>query len=294
MADSAGKTVMVQGRIVWVAGDLFQGKIKTDMRTRQPILDQQGNQIKEYGFGLAVPKSVLQQTGQGQPGELWAVMHQEAMSLYPSGQIPPGFAMKYKDGDGVDEQGRPFSQRAGYAGCLVFACTTRIPIKFFRFENGQNILVNDGIKCGDYVNVQLHVKAHGAIGQGKAGMYLNPNAVQFLGYGEPIVNAPSGDQIFGTQAPPMMGSATPLAPQGQGLLVPTGAVPAMPMQPAPQPYGSAMQPPQAMAPQPQQPHYGVLPQQYQPQMPPTTVQQPAPQQPAVMPGMPGVPGLQQR
>ena len=246
-ATSAGRSVMVQGRIVWCAGDLFKGKVKTDPNTRQPVIDQRtGTQRIEYGFGLAVPKSLLNQTGKDQPGEIWAAIHEEAYTLYPSRQLPPAFAMKFKDGDGVDHNGQSFAQREGHAGHLIFSCTTSLPIKFYKFEAGANILVNEGIKCGDYVNVQLHIKAHPAQGQGKAGLYLNPNAVQLIGYGKEIVNTPSGDQVFGVQAPavPQGASATPIAPPG--FIQP-------PSQFAP--------PPQAPAPQP---HYGPLPPQFAP------------------------------
>lgn len=280
-----GRTVMVQGRIVWVSGDLFKGQLQTEFNSKVPKMNKAGEQMKQYGFGLAVPKSVLTQTGQGQPGEIWAAIHEEAYTLYPSRQLPPSFAMKYKDGDGIDDKGVPFSQREGYAGHLVFACTTSLPIKFYKYENGQNILINEGIKCGDYVNVQLNIMAHPAQGQGKPGLYLNPYAVQFLGFGKEIINAPSGDQIFGLQAPamPQGASATPLAPQG--MIVPNMA-PQAPQQFAP--------PVQQVAP----PHYGVLPQAHQPQATPQQfappVQQVAPQYgqapiPGAMPPLPGYP-----
>jgi hypothetical protein len=254
MSTSVGKSVLVQGRIVWVSGDLFKGRVKTVFGTQQPKLNQAGEPIIEYGFGLAVPKSAL---ADPVAGAIWTAMHEEAYTLYPSRQLPPSFAMKYKDGDGIDDKGQPFANREGYAGHLIFACTTTLPIKFFRFENGQNILINEGIKCGDYVNVQLNIKAHGAIGQGKPGLYLNPNAVQFLGYGKEIVNMPSGDTFFGTQAPaiPQGASATPFAPQpGQMLVPPPGAVPT-PGAPYAAPVTQQAPPP----------NYGVIPQQYQPQ-----------------------------
>jgi len=305
-AASNGRTVMVQGRIVFVVGDLFKGRPKMHFGTQQPKLNQQGETMTEYGFGLAVPKSVLNQCAPGQPGEIWMAIHEEAYTMFPSRQIPPSFAMKYKDGDSaVDEQGVPYSQRKGYAGHLVFACTTNLPIKFFRFENGQNILINEGIKCGDYVNVQLSIKAHPAIGSGKAGLYMNPNAVQFLGYGEAIVNTPSGDQIFGAQAPPMPqgASPTPIAPQG--MLIPTGAPPmVMPQQgygqqPAPAGQWNAQAAPPVQQQQAPQPHYGVLPQAHQPQfqqpaaMPAPQFQQPPGMPPQVAPQGYGMPAPQQ-
>lgn len=252
---SAGRTVMVQGRIVWASGDLFKGRVKTIFGTQTPRVNQAGETMMEYGFGLAVPKASL--------GEIWGAIHEEAFTLFPNRQIPPGFAMKYKDGDGIDDKGVPFSQREGYAEHLVFACTTSLPIKFFKYENGQNIMVNEGIKCGDYVNVQLSIKAHGAIAAGKAGLYINPNAVQFLGFGKEIINAPSGDQIFGSAMPaiPQGASATPLVPQPGQMLVPP------PQQYAP--------PIPTSAP----PNYAVVPAAHQPQAQPQYATPPMPMPP---------------
>jgi len=265
---SQGSTVMVQGRIVWVVGDLFKGQKRTEYGSKVLKLNAQGEPMVEYGFGLAVPKGAVQ--------EVWNKMHQEAYSLYPTGQIPPSFAMKYKDGDtSIDDKGVSYSQREGYAGHIVLSCKTTIPIKFYKWENNMNVMINEGIKCGDYVNVQLNIKAHGAIGQGKPGLYLNPYAVQFLGYGKEIINTPSGDQVFGNVAPaiPQGASAVPLAPQPGQLIAQV------------------------------QPNYAVVPQQFQPQaapaMPPQVTQQQMPsfapslQQPSPNAGMPTVPGFPQ-
>lgn len=275
----AGRNVMVQGRIVWTSGNLFTGRIKTVFGTTQPKLDPKtGEKKTEYGFGLAVPKSVLAQSGPGQPGEIWAALYAEAMTMFPNGQVPPSFAMKFKDGDGLDDEGKPFNLREGYAGHIVLACTTEIPIKWFRYENGANILINEGVKCGDYVNAQLTIKAHGAIGAGKAGLYVNPNAVQFLGYGKEIINMPSGDQIFGQGMPnvPQGASATPLVPQA-GFLQPPGApVGTFPPQgfgQSPMNHGGATLSgppaptnafPSNQPVMPPAPHFGVLPQNHQP------------------------------
>src|SRR3990167_833452 len=206
---SAGRRLMLQGRIVWTSGDLFKGKVQTDDNGR-PKTNDKGEQSIVYGFGLAVPKSVLTQVAPGQPGEIWSAIHEETYLLYPSRQLPPDYAWKYKDGDSVDHNGEQFSNREGYPGCLVFACTTMIPIKYFRYENNQNFQINEGIKCGDYVNVQLEVKAHGPVNRGKAGLYINPVAVQFLGYGKEIVNTPSGNQIFGAGTPQLPPGASSL------------------------------------------------------------------------------------
>jgi hypothetical protein len=278
---------MVQGRIVWTAGDLFKGKVKTIFGTQTPKTGPTGEVQMDYGFGLAVQIASLSDPVLG---AVWQAMHEEAYTLYPNRAIPPSFAMKYKNGDSdVDETGRPYALREGYPGHIVLACTTSLPIKFFRFENGQNILINEGIKCGDYVNVQLTVKAHPAIGAGKAGLYLNPNAVQFLGYGKEIVNTPSGDQIFGTALPPMPAgaSAIPLAPAPGQMLV------------SPAPVAAPAAPPMPMAAAPQ-PHYAVVPAAFQPPPGGQPAAPPMPMAPPVAaatgaypptPGMPVYPGV---
>lgn len=285
-----GQSVISQGRIVWVMGDLWKGKVKLDDNTKQPVIDQRtGQPTIQYGFGLAVPKN------DPSVQQLINAIQTQARALYPSGQFPPDFAWKMKDGDGLDHNGQPFSQRQGYAGCWVFELRTMFPIKFFRFENGANTQVPDGIKCGDYVNVQISVVAHPPKGRGKAGMYLNPMAVQLAGYGEPIVNTPSADSIFGTQAPAI--------PHGASAMPQTGA---FPMQGSPStPFGQPSNgypptgmvapgaPPHAYIPPvpsstPPSPHYGVLP---------PTQQNPAQTAPSFGAGptsanaMPGVPGM---
>ena len=135
------------------------------------------------------------------------------------------------------------------------------------------------------------MKAHPAVGQSKAGMYLNPNAVRFAAYGTEIINAPSADQVFGNAAPvvPFGGSSSPIAPAG--FIVP--------------PQGSAQVPaaphfdvvPPALQPQQPAPQVAAMPQWGAPaQQAPTQPQWQAPQGQAPMPGpamptgMPPFPG----
>lgn len=254
MSQSQGTQVLVPGgRIVWVGGDLFKGQLVTEFNSKTPKLDQQGRQMVEYSFGLAIAKKELEPGGSAYP--LWEAIFKEAYAMYPSRQLPPAFSLKYKDGDGVDDKGASFATRQGYQGHLVFSLKTQIPIQFFRYENGQNFMVSNGIKCGDYVTVQISVKAHGAMGQGKPGMYLNPQAVQLVREGQEIVNRPTGDQIFGVAAPALPSTINyqaPIAPTG--MLVPPGvAQPGFPGVAAPAPMQAAPQP-----------HYGVIPQSLQP------------------------------
>ena len=281
---SNGNSLLIQGRLVWTLGSsLFEGKKKTDYNTNQILIGDDGQPLVEYGFGLAIPK-IDPRTGQNTPEftKIWQALHGEAFTLYPSGQLPPDFAMKYKDGDAIDHNGRPFADREGYKGHIVLNCTTQIPIKYFRFEGGNNILVNDGIKNGDYVNVQLNIKAHPAKGRGKAGLYINPSAVQLIQSGKEIINTPSGDQLFG-MAPPVYAGEV-VAPVNAPMPGYAPQAPMAPMQPAYAPQ-APMQPAYNPAP-PVQPHYDVLPQHHQPQAAPQP-QQGYPQAPP-MPGFPKI------
>jgi len=280
MTQSNGSNLLVQGRIIWTLGsNLFEGKQKTNMQTKAVIVGNDGKPVVEYGFGLAVPK-IDPRTGQHTQEftKLWQALHAEAFTLFPSGQVPPTFAMKYKDGDtAIDDKGQPYSKREGYAGHIVLSCTTQIPIKYFIFEGGNNILVNTGIKNGDYVNVQLNIKAHPAVGQSKAGLYVNPSAVQLIQAGKEIINTPSGDMIFGQVLPQYVGQveAQVTAPM-PGAMAPVYAQPAPAMQPSVAAPVYAQPAPQAPA------HYGVLPETMQPA--------PAYAQP-VSNGLPPMPGM---
>jgi len=275
-----GTNLVVQGRIVWCTGPtVFEGKQKTDYNTGQAVYGNDGQPVKEYGFGLAVPK-LDPATGQNHAEYVKAYqsLHGEALSLYPSGQLPPGFALKYKDGDtDIDQKGNSYADREGYKGHMIISCTTRIPPKFFIFQGGNNVLVNEGIKVGDYVNVQLNIKAHPPVGQGKPGLYVNPSAVQLIRPGKEIINTPSGDQIFGQAAPSYVGQVVePVA----------GAMPNVQSPNTQQQMPGANVPQQQMpaagqAPQ-VNPNYGVLPQTMQPQGTPT-----------ITPGMPSSPQVNQ-
>ena len=295
MSNENGNNLLVQGRIVWGMGsNLFEGKQKTDYNTNAPIIGNDGQPVKEYGFGLAIPK-IDPATGQqsAQFAKVWAALHQEAYTLYPNGSLPPGFAMKFKDGDGIDHNGKNFADREGHAGHIILCATTMLPIKWFVFEGGNNILVNTGIKCGDYVEVQLNLKAHPAKGQGKPGLYLNPSAVRLIQPGAEIVNAPNGDQIFGAVAPPVYaGAVAPVANAMPGQVPPTPDMAAAMGAPANHALPPGQVPPAPQAPA-AAPHYDVLPPGQQPAAPQAPAQPayapPQPQAPAAAPVMPGMP-----
>lgn len=313
---SAGKNVIVQGRLlsVW-GGNLWKGSAKTDDRTKQPVIDPKTQQpIMEYGFILAFPKHLLTQENmvEGKPAHFYAAAFQEAQSIYPHG-VPKEFAWKWRDGDSpeVDKKGFPYNQRTGYAGHWILTCSTRIPFPVFKYE-GAYIQINDGVNAGDYVTVQLSIKAHAAASTtSKPGMYLNPTMLLLSQKGDPIVTASKDPSSGFGDAPPMAASwmvpASTQAPSNFGQFADTQTA----QQQMAAPFGSAPgvpQMPQAPV-APAAPHYGTLPQAHQPAAPqfaphgvpgvpvpgvPVTPMAPAAPQPQGYPGMvpgqaPGVP-----
>lgn len=286
---SEGKQVLVQGRIVWTAGsDPFKGQQKKDQQGRL-VFDDKGQPAMQYGYGLAVPKPGPSSTPDEVKNfmDIWNAIQSEAMALFPSGRTPPDFSFKYKDGDGIDHKGNPFNVRTGYAGCLVFALTTSLPLKFFKY-NGAYQEVKDGIKCGDYVQVQVNVKGHTPKPntQGKPGLYLNPNLTLFLGFGEEIVNTPEASSVFGAAPPPLPNGASATPVGGAPNFANFGQQPAMPQAPAapqvPQWNGQAnpaVLPPQFQQPAQQQYQMPAVPQQQMGNVPASFVPQQPMQQP---------------
>lgn len=265
------------GRVVW--GHPGKSTIKKDNKTKQPIL-KDGKPVEQWAFGVAFSKADFS-------AALYPAMYQEAMTAFPHG-VPQNFSWKFTDGDSVDKQGKPYSLRDGYAGCMVLNISTEAfapPI--YKYENGSyRQIASEEIKCGDYVSVNINLKVNVPTDRTfTPGLYVNPNGVELVAYGQEIVTA-GGDpnELFGGQQHqlPQGASLVPLSSAPAN-----AAMPGMAAQPVPQGYPAA---PQQYAPvqQPQQQlpapahdfvqNAGQQPQQYaQPQ--PAQVPQYAPPAP---------------
>lgn len=261
------------GRIVW--GNPGKATTKKDQKGNPVLKD--GKPVDQWAFGLAIPKADFQAV-------VWPAMAQEAAVGYPQG-VPPQFSWKYKDGDtGIDRSGKPYNLREGYPGCYVLTITTEsfAPPIFKLQQNGTYVqLTGDQIKTGDYVACALSFKVNVPTDRTHTpGLYVNPVAIDHVGYGQPIFNGPDAATLFG-------GTTYQLPPGASAMPVVAAGAPGMPgtMQPAPQPGGMPMQP------QPQQPVY-QQPMQPQPQQP--QMMQPAPQyapQPVMQPQQPQQPQM---
>jgi hypothetical protein len=255
--------VTIGGRIVWASGasPLDQSEV-IDTRTKQPKLNPDGTKVLERGFGLAIPKT------DPRFAALWAAMTAEAAKVC-NGHVPPfpsdQFAYKLIDGDGMDKgdiargrQPQPYNKREGYGGCWVITIKSQLPNPppVFDWINNNwqqvdpnNIRGGNKLKVGDFVDVGLNVDGHA--GQ-SPGLYLNPQGIQFLGFGTAILRGPDAATMFGAgpgqlpagaSASPVGGPANAAPPAMPGATPPVpGNSPAMPGSTPPTPGAPAAAP----------------------------------------------------
>lgn len=279
MVATEGTQVNALGRIVW--GHPLKETQKKDPATQQVVL-KDGKPVIQHVFGLAVPKADFLAT-------VWPAMQTEAAKGFPSG-VPQNFAWKIDDGDdATPRQGsKAFAEREGYPGHYVItvASNTGFPPALYRF-NGVNYdqLTEADLKTGDWVNVALNLVVNVPTQRTHTpSLYVNPQALEFVGYGTAIVSAGvSPMAAFGGQqrALPPGASATPISgADNAGVQMPGTA-------PQPAPMGAP-----GGAPQYQQPGYPAPVQPTPGQMPPPHQQfvQPGAPAPQPAPGQPQQPG----
>lgn len=198
------------GRIVW--GHPIIPQHKTDEHNKK-LFNDDGTPQMEISYGLAIPKAEFQAV-------VWPCMAAESAKGYPNG-TPAKFSWKWTDGDGIDPKGKPYSDRAGYAGCFVLAISTRFeapPVMIF--QNGA-YYQTDQIKCGDYVtaNVEFVVNVPKNVSHTPS-LYVNPKLTLLCYEGDEIKGSgPAADptQVFG---------AAPVIPAAPAGARPVGAPPA--------------------------------------------------------------------
>lgn len=123
------------------------------------------------------------------------------------------FHFKIEDGDNPkDPKARG---REGYAGCWILKLSTSLGAPMCC--TASNIQMDPAlIKTGHYVDAQISVEENG-LTDGNAGVYLNPDCIRFLGYGQEIATGPTPEQMFaGIPAEvPAGASAQPVPPNAQ-------------------------------------------------------------------------------
>ena len=239
-------------------GRLVQGgmslRVKNDMLTGKPKLDENGQQIHEQFLALAIRKD-----DPAWPA-FYAQIYNEARAGFPhlldaNGAIThPRFAWKIQDGDGVDSNGKSVADKEGFAGHWIVKMASRYAPKCFhagKYDPAQQIQNPDEvIKPGYYIRVAGVVSGNGVEANNKQavpGLYISANLVELVGYGPIIQSGPDASKAFGTAPAPVLppgASATPVAaPAAPGAAPPPPGGMAPP--PAPAPAAAAPAPPAA-------------------------------------------------
>lgn len=216
----AVKTVSPVGRLVWGS------------HTERQTSDYNGNQYDPgkgpFTFGVAIRKD------NPDVAALLTGIYTQAVAGYPNNQNVIGrinnewqtafanglFKFKIKDGDRPNDEG---TLNPNTAGCWVFGFQTQQAPKATHWNVIPGV-PNNGeidpklIERGYYVDVSMSYRVNG-LTDGNAGIYLNPNAVRLIAYGEKIEGGLSTEQAFaGAAAPSVAGlpgaSLSPLAPAG--------------------------------------------------------------------------------
>lgn len=217
MTQEAIKLITPVGRIVW--GSVHERQTE----------DYDGNKYNPgegpFQFGLAILK-----TDPGVGAMLMAIYNQALAGYQNNPQIVQRiqnewnsaftmglFRFKIKDGDQPNSKGVVNPNSKGH---WVFAFQTSLPLKCGNTMNAE--IDPSGVKTGYFVDIAMTTKVNGNT-DGTAGMYLNPQVVRLIAFGEEITGGPSVEEAFAgyaapTQLPPGA-SLTPKAPAtdpGQG------------------------------------------------------------------------------
>jgi len=220
------------GRIVM--GDVFNGSDKD--HSGRPRLDKQGQPKVQFFIGVAFPKN----------DPAWPAMWQQFVATaqrdFPNGEFQrPGFAWKVVDGDGVNQEGKPFPEYC--RGHFVVRMSSGFAPEVYDPQNRQ-LSAGQGIKRGDYV--QCYVAIRGNDDRQKPGLYVNHQMVKVIGYGEAISSGPSAEQAFGAAPAQLPPGASPMPTASGPMPAPAAGPTGYPPQPG-NPYPPA---PQQAAPMP--------------------------------------------
>jgi len=243
-------SVMITTGIVRIVqGHPAKAKQKTD-NNNQPVF-KDGKPVMQWFFAIAVPKAEWQPISQA--------MAQAAADV--PGNNNPKFAWKFKDGDSaLDANGKPYREKPGMAGCMILSVSTEFqPPNIFRrnAQGGFDVMNPDELKCGHFVRVGLKIDGHAAATVSQTpGLYINPQGVEWIAFGEEIFNGPDAMQMFGnapTNVPlPPGASAMPVVSASAPLPPGVGTGPAAPAM-TPAPMMAPTPTPQALAPAPAAP-----------------------------------------
>ena len=162
-----------------IGGSLYKAQPKTD-NAGKPKIGADGKPETSFNFGVAIQKQPGQthwsQTEWG--AEIWRLGH----AGYPGIASAPTFAWKITDGDSTvpNKKNRRPCDQEGYPGHWVLWFSQGWAPKLCSADGTVILTDPDVIMPGDWVQVFASVKDNKPAQS--PGMYLNPQAVAFVGY----------------------------------------------------------------------------------------------------------------
>jgi hypothetical protein len=219
---------LVQGGMSLQAKKEANGQLALDKTT--------GQSIHECFLAIAVRKDDPQLPA------FYALFDSQArMSfphLFPNGGActHPQFAWKIQDGDGVDNEGKSVAGKPGFAGHYIFKMATRFAPRCFhhgKYDPSQQIQnPDDVIKKGYFVRVSGTIDGNGVQPgtAAKPGLYVSPNLVELVAFGEEIVSGPDAAAVFGGAPAITLPAGASTAP-----ILPAPGMPATSLTPPPLP-----------------------------------------------------------
>lgn len=243
-----------------IGGSVYRAQPELD-NFKKPKLNADGTPKTAFNFGVAIAKQGEQHWSQTPWG---AQVFGVGAAAHPQHHRSPSYAWKIVDGDSTtpNKAGRIPSEQEGYKGHWIVWFKQSWAPKLVTDKGNVQLIEPDQIMPGYYVEVFGSVVGNGA--SPSPGVYLNPQAVNRVAFGEKLATASVDTSSVGFGASTALPAGASTTPIGGNWTPP--ATPA-----------AAWQPPVAATPNPaflQVPPVAVLP------TPPAPPAPPAPPVPA--------------
>jgi len=189
---------------------------KVNKKTKQPVLDKTGQQVKEIYIGIAIPKAGEASWKDTEWGKQIVMAALDAEHGYAEAMTRrDDFSWKIVDGDSdiPNKEGNIPNHDEYKRGHWVLHLNTRIPYNCYhvgKYSPLDAIQDVNTIKLGDYVRVNIVAKGNKP--SETPGVYLNPNLLELNRPGELIVREGSGPDaasVFGGTAPAPVSTPAP-------------------------------------------------------------------------------------
>ena len=182
------ETRILIGRVI--GGNVKQKMQSWDMITKQPAVNKDGTQKMNFYFQLAVPKTSPELYDRdGIPGVFSIMIAAANGRQWPLDLNNDGYSWKCNDGDGLNANGKPYSQHA--KDCYIFHFSSgfeSLPKLLEVAPNGSPVesINHDNFYTGVHVKVGVSFANNVQTGN-TAGIYCNPEFILLIKH-DTIIN----------------------------------------------------------------------------------------------------------